>query len=68
VNAKHPKGAGVFKEATSFRVRDSGTWRKAVFNADDARFARRCNDADLRLCFTRPDVEPVIAQVLVKPR
>ena len=32
----------------------------------DARFSGRCNGADLRLGFSHPDTEPVIAEVLVK--
>ena len=67
VNADHPKGAGVFKEATSFSVRQSGKWQKEIFNLNDARFSSRCNGGDLRLGFARPDAEPVIAEVLVKP-
>ncbi len=68
INPKHPHGAGVFKEATSFRVRQSGKWKTAVFNLDDARFSGRCNGGDLRLGFMRPDAAPIVAEVLVKPR
>jgi hypothetical protein len=67
VNASHPKGAGVFKEATRFKTGQSGQWQEAVFNFRDAHFAGRCNDCDLRLVFVRPDAEPVVAEVLVKP-
>jgi len=67
VNETHPKGAGVFKEAIRFQVKQTGKWKTAVFNLPDARFAGRCNGGDLRLGFARPDTDPVIAEVLVKP-
>ncbi len=40
----------------------------AYFNLDDARFARRSNGGDLRLGFSGTKTDPVIAEVLVKPR
>ncbi len=67
VNATHPKGAGVFKEATRFKVKQSDVWKTVVFNLNDANFAGRCNGSDLRLGFMRPDVDPVVAEVMVKP-
>ncbi len=67
VNPSHPEGAGIFKEATRFQVKNSGKWKKAVFNVHDAEFSARCNGADLRVGFERPDAEPVIAEVMVKP-
>jgi hypothetical protein len=67
VNVSHPNGAGAFKEATRFRVKQSNTWKTIVLNLNDARFAGRCNDGDLRLGFFSPDVDPVVAEVLVKP-
>ena len=67
VNASHPKGAGVFKEAHRFRVKQSGRWKTTVFDLKDANFSSRCNGGDLRLGFIRPDVTPVVAEVLVKP-
>jgi len=67
VNASHPKGAGVFKEAHRFRVKQSGRWKTTVFDLRDANFSGRCNGGDLRLGFIRPDVTPVVAEVLVKP-
>jgi arylsulfatase A-like enzyme len=66
-NVSHPKGAGAFKEATRFHVKQSNAWKTVVFDLDDAKFAGRCNDGDLRLAFVRSDVDPVVAEVLVKP-
>ena len=68
VNASHPKGAGVFKEATRFQTKNSGTWRTEVVNLSDAHFAGRCNGCDLRLVFPSAEVEPVVAEVVVKKR
>ena len=68
VNPSHPKGAGVFKEAIRFETGDSGEWKTARFNLDDAHFAGRCNDCDLRVVYPRTEVAPVVAEVLVKPR
>ena len=67
VNASHPKGAGVFKEAIRFRTGNSGKWKKAIFNLTDAKFAGRCNGCDLRVVFPSPAAEPVVAKVVVKP-
>lgn len=67
VNPSHPKGPGAFKEATRFQVKQSGNWKTVVFDLADARFSARCNDGDLRVAFVRPDVDPVVAEVLVKP-
>jgi hypothetical protein len=67
VNKSHPKGAGVFKVATRFRTKDSGKWKTTIFNLSDAHFAGRCNDCDLRIAFSRPEADPVVAEVLVKP-
>jgi len=67
VNVSHPKGAGAFKEATRFRVKKSSTWKTIVFDLKDAKFSGRCNDGDLRLGFINSDVDPVVAEVLVKP-
>ena len=68
VNKSHPLGAGVFKEAFRFKTGDSGKWKTAVFNLDDAYFAGRCNGCDLRVVFPNPETEPIIAEALVKPR
>jgi len=68
VNKSHPKGAGVFKEATRFKTRDSGKWKTVLVNLSDAKFAGRCNGSDLRVVFPQTEQDPVVAEVLVKPR
>jgi len=67
VNESNPNGAGAFKEASRFQVKQSGEWMTTLFNLDDAKFAGRCNGGDLRISFASPDAEPVIAEVVVKP-
>ena len=67
VNQGHVHGTGVFKEGGRFPVRDSGAWEQVVLNLSDARFSSRCNGADLRIGFAGPDVDPVVAEVLVRP-
>jgi hypothetical protein len=68
VNKSNPHGAGVFKEAARFRTKGSGEWKTVRFNLDDARFAGRCNGCDLRVVYPKIDRDPVVAEVLVKPR
>jgi arylsulfatase A-like enzyme len=58
---------GRFKEATRFKVKNSNAWKTEVFNLDDAQFSGRANGGDLRIAFVKPDADPVIAEVLVKP-
>jgi hypothetical protein len=59
--------AGTFKEATTFKVQQSGKWKTEVFNLEDAMFSGRANGGDLRLGFAAPDAVPAIAEVRVKP-
>ena len=68
VNENTPNGAGTFKEAIHFKVKNSGKWKQLVINIDDAKFARRCNGGDLRIAFVKPDTDPVVASVMVKKR
>ncbi|VGO12797.1 Choline-sulfatase [Pontiella desulfatans] len=58
---------GTFKQATTFKVGNSGQWKTLLFNLDDAQFSGRSNGGDLRIAFDRPDADPVVAEVLVKP-
>jgi len=66
VHADHPKGAGVFKKAGGFRVKNSNGWKIAVFTMDDALFAGRCNGGDLRLGFSEPSCDPVVAAITLR--
>lgn len=43
-------------------------WKTVIFDLDDAHFSGRCNGCDLRMVFANPKAEPVVAEVLVKPR
>jgi len=65
---KKAAAAGTFKSATRFQVNQSGKWKTEVFNLDDAQFSGRSNGGDLRISFFTPDVDPIIAKVVVKPR
>ncbi|MGC9319644.1 MAG: DUF5010 domain-containing protein [Armatimonadota bacterium] len=40
---------GAFKPGGQVQIEDTGRWRTAQFEVSDARFAGRCNGADLRL-------------------
>ncbi len=62
----HANAGGMFKEATRFRVKQSGKWKTSVFNLEDARFSGRSNGGDLRVAFVSPDVDPVISEIIVK--
>jgi arylsulfatase A-like enzyme len=57
---------GTFKEATTFKTRNSGKWKTVVFNVNDAQFSGRSNGGDLRIAFVNPKEDPVIAEVIVK--
>jgi len=59
---------GAFKDGGAFHVGNSGKWKTAHFNLDDARFAGRSNGGDIRLGFSGARSAPIISEVLVKPR
>jgi len=60
VAANHP---GAWKEAGRFKLTDTKTWNTYKCSVDDAKFAGRCNGADIRFEITSGSVRPAIGRV-----
>lgn len=53
---KNPKAKpGAWKKALGFKLTNSGKWKKAYFEIDDARFEKNCNGHDIRINFNSND-------------
>jgi len=54
---------GAWKEAGRFKLTDTKTWKTYNCSVDDAKFAGRCNGADIRFEITSGSVNPAVGRV-----
>ncbi|NLR93508.1 glycoside hydrolase family 71/99-like protein [Flammeovirga agarivorans] len=60
---KNPKAKpGAWKKAHSFKLTNSGKWKKSYFTISDARFQKNCNGHDLRINFNTGE-NPIISKL-----